>query len=59
MVYVSMTYTSLIPYLKGIYLTLNSWRPDRDKEGWKDPKFNPEVNIRKHKGEVSLELTFS
>jgi hypothetical protein len=28
-VYVSMTYMSLIPYLKGIYLTLNSWRPDR------------------------------
>jgi hypothetical protein len=51
MVYVSMTYTSLIPYLKGIYLTLNSWRPDRDKEGWKDPKFNPEVNSRKHKKE--------
>jgi hypothetical protein len=51
MVYVSMTYTPLIPYLKGIYLTLNSWKPDRDKEGWKDPKFNPEVNSRKHKKE--------
>jgi hypothetical protein len=25
-VYVAMTYTSMIPYLKGIYLTLNSWR---------------------------------
>jgi hypothetical protein len=27
-VYVSMTYTSLVPYIKEIYLTLNSWRPD-------------------------------
>ena len=23
-----------MPYLKGIYLTLNSWRPGRDTEGW-------------------------
>ena len=34
LVYVSMTYSSMVPYLKGIYLTLNAWRPDRDKEGW-------------------------
>lgn len=33
-VYVCQTYTALIPYLKGIYLTLNSWRNGRDKEGW-------------------------
>jgi hypothetical protein len=35
-VYVAMTYTSMIPYLIGIYLTLNSWRRNRDKEGWKE-----------------------
>ena len=34
LVYVSMTYSSMVPYLKGIYLTLNAWRPDRDSEGW-------------------------
>ena len=34
LVYVAMTYTSMVPYLKGIYLTLNSWRPDRNQEGW-------------------------
>jgi hypothetical protein len=50
-VYVSMTYTSLVPYLKGIYLTLNSWRPDQDEEGWKDPKRNPKVNKKKYKRE--------
>jgi hypothetical protein len=35
-VYVAMTYTSMIPYLKGIYLTLNPWRGNRNKDGWKE-----------------------
>ena len=35
--YVAQTYPALMPYMKGIYLTLNSWRPQRDKEGWKNP----------------------
>jgi hypothetical protein len=48
MVYVSMTYTSLIPYLKGIYLTLNSWRPDRDKEGWKKIASKTSTNKKKY-----------
>ena len=34
LVYVSQTYTSFVPYLKGIYLTLNSWRPGRNSDGW-------------------------
>ena len=33
-VYVSLWYGSMVPYLKGIYLTLNCWRPGRDEEGW-------------------------
>jgi len=37
-VYVSLTYTSLMPYLKGIYLSLNSWRPGRDAFGWSSAK---------------------
>ena len=37
LVYVSLTYKALVPYLKGIHLTLESWRPDRDEEGWKLP----------------------
>ena len=37
-VYVAQTYTSLVPYLKGIYLSLNSWRGGRDKEGWLTPE---------------------
>ena len=35
LVYVAMTYSSLMPYLKGLYLSLNSWRKNRDDEGWK------------------------
>jgi hypothetical protein len=33
LVYVTRTYPSLVPYLKGIHLTLDSWRPGRDQEG--------------------------
>jgi hypothetical protein len=35
LVHVFMTYELLRPYLKGFYLTMNSWRNDRDKDGWK------------------------
>ena len=38
LVYVSQTYTCMVPYLKGIYLTLNSWRAGQDAMGWKIPK---------------------
>ena len=40
MVYFCRTYTSFVPYLKGIHLTLDSWRSNRDKEGWKMGKKN-------------------
>ncbi len=35
LVYLARTFPSLVPYLKGIHLTLDSWRPGRDSEGWK------------------------
>ena len=35
LIYVARTYTTLVPYLKGIPLTLDSWRPNRDDDGWK------------------------
>jgi len=35
LVYLSRTYTSIVPYLKGIHLTLDSWRSGRDRDGWK------------------------
>lgn len=33
--HISRTYPKLFPYLKGFYNTLNSWRDDRDDDGWK------------------------
>jgi hypothetical protein len=25
----------MIPYLKGLHLTIDSWRPHRDEDGWR------------------------
>jgi len=33
LVYLSRTYPSIVPYLKGIHLTIDSWRPNRDEDG--------------------------
>jgi hypothetical protein len=35
LVYVSRTYPEMVPYLKGIHLTLDSWRVGRSLSGWK------------------------
>ena len=35
LVYVFRTYRDMAPYLKGFNLTLDSWTPYRDEEGWR------------------------
>ena len=35
LVHLSRTFPSVFPYLKGFYLTLNTWRKGRNDEGWK------------------------
>jgi hypothetical protein len=35
LIYISRTYPSINPYLKGIHLTLDSWRPWRGEDAWK------------------------
>ena len=35
LVHLAMTYANIKPFLRGFYLTLNSWREGRDKAGWK------------------------
>jgi hypothetical protein len=35
LIYVTPTYPSMVPYLKGIHETLDGWRRHRDKDGWK------------------------
>jgi hypothetical protein len=38
LIYVQQTYPAFTPYLKGYHLTIDSWRPDRDREGWRLPR---------------------
>ena len=38
LVHVSLTYATMVPYLKGLHHTLESWRPTRDSEGWRIPR---------------------
>jgi hypothetical protein len=35
LIYVARTYNFFTPYLKGLHLTIDSWRPDRDEEGYR------------------------
>jgi hypothetical protein len=35
LVYISRTYRALVPYLKGLHLTLDFWRADCDEYGWR------------------------
>ena len=35
LIYLSRTYKSMVPYLKGFHLTLDSWREGRDVDDWK------------------------
>jgi hypothetical protein len=42
LVYVVQAYPSLVPYLKGIHLTLNSWRSGRNEDGWKQTRADME-----------------
>jgi hypothetical protein len=38
LVYLARTYTAMVPYLKGLHATIDSWRPGRDADGWKHKK---------------------
>jgi hypothetical protein len=33
--YVTQAYPAMVPYLKGVHLTIDGWRPDRTDQGWK------------------------
>lgn len=35
LVYASLTYTFVVPFLKGLHLTADAWRSGRDNLGWK------------------------
>jgi hypothetical protein len=48
MVHMVRSYPALNPYLKGIHLTLCSWMPGRDKDGWKIRKKGSKGKKRSH-----------
>lgn len=35
LIYICRTYKAFTPYLKGLHLTIDGWRNDRDDDGWK------------------------
>ena len=35
LVHLAMAYPLMLPFLRGLYLTMNSWRTGRDANGWK------------------------
>ena len=41
LIYVSRTYRWMVPYLKGLHLTIDSWREDRDEEGYRRKRPTP------------------
>ena len=52
LVYVTRTYPAMVPYLKGIHLTLDSWRPNRGTDGWKLSDAEIKANNLYAKGEL-------
>ncbi len=49
LIYVTRTFPSMVPYLKGIHQTLDTWRPNRREDGWKmTPR---EIQLRLRAGE--------
>ena len=45
-VHLAMAYPALFPFLKGFYLTMNSWRPMREENGWKMSRRAHDVFMR-------------
>jgi hypothetical protein len=57
--HLAMTFENLVPFLKGFYLTLNSWRSGRDADDWKvsDKRWDLILEERFQNGKISdLEL---
>ncbi len=53
LVYVTRTYPAMVPYLKGLHLTIEMWRGGRDAEGWKQ-KNHDEYSVSTMVGEGGL-----
>ena len=56
LVYVTQAYPCMIPYLKGIHLSLETWRGGRDEEGWKikEPVLGGEESVHIEDDDVTI-----
>ena len=57
LIYVGLAYPMLVPYFKGIHLTLESWRDHRDEDGWKLNKNQIKNSIDSALGSEDVEDT--
>jgi hypothetical protein len=44
-VHLQWVYPAIAPFLKGIHLTLDSWRPGRDDDGWRIPDWEANLEL--------------
>ena len=56
LIYVSRTYRPFKPYLRGLHKTIDSWRPFRDKDGWKVMQAVIEAKLS---GDIDLQINQS
>ena len=54
LIYVSRTYHMMKPYLKGLHLTIDSWRPERGSDGWKLRNADMDLLRRENEGNVRI-----
>jgi hypothetical protein len=60
LVYVSMTYPIIEPYIKGIHLTAEFWRANRDSEGWRLDRREPRlITLDEEAGEYLMDEDLS
>ncbi len=59
LVYISRTYPSICPYLKGVHQTLDSWRPWRREDGWKMSEAEIRVAMEEEEGETHWRMDYT
>jgi hypothetical protein len=60
LVYVSMTYPIIEPYMKGIHLTAEFWRANRDSDGWRLDRREPRlITLDEEAGEYLMDEDLS
>ena len=54
LVHLAMAYRLIMPFLRGIYLEMSSWRPVRDQDSWKlsNRSYNAYLNAVLREGSV-------